>query len=255
MTVIGIIPARMAASRFPGKPLAPLCGRPMIEHVYRRATRAAWLDRVYIATPDREIYEAADRFGAPAIMTSAAHTRATDRVAEAANGLHADVFINIQGDEPLLEPSALDLLGDAMRADTTLACANLVNRIASDEEFRSQNQIKVVCDCHHNVLYMSRQPIPCGTAGAGIRLRQLGVIAFRRDFLATFAALPPTPLEATESIDILRAVEHGFRVRAVMSPYDSFGVDTLDDLHAAEAALAGDPLVADLFRPREAERR
>ena len=255
MTFIGIIPARMAASRFPGKPLALLCGRPMIEHVYRRATRASCFDRVYIATPDREIYEAALHFGAPAIMTSAAHTRATDRVAEAAHGLHADVVVNIQGDEPLLEPSALDLLHDAMCADATLTCANLVNRITTDEEFRSPNQIKVVCDCHLNVLYMSRQPIPSSTPAGPDRLRQLGVIAFRRDFLKTFAALPQTPLEVAESIDMLRAVEHGFTVRAVMSPYESFGVDTPDDLHAAEAALARNPRVADLFRPSHVDER
>lgn len=240
MTAIGIIPARMAASRFPGKPLALLCGRPMIEHVYRRATGAAWLDRVYIATPDREIYDAAAKFGATAVMTSPDHARATDRVAEAARGLSGDVVVNIQGDEPLLNPAALDLLGAAMSADPALLCANLVNRITRDEDFHNPNQIKVVCDCHDNVLYMSRKPIPSDGDALHVRLRQLGIIAFRRDFLARYAALPPTPLERAESIDILRAIEHGVRVRAVMSPYDSFGVDTLDDLHAAEASLSGE---------------
>ena len=249
MTIIGIIPARMAASRFPGKPLAPLCGRPMIEHVYRRAARAVCLDRVYIATPDREIYEAAGCFGAPAIMTSPAHTRATDRVAEAAQGLPADVVVNIQGDEPMIDPAALDLLGEAMTADATLACANLVNRITLDEDFRNPNQIKVVCDRMANVLYMSRQPIPSSTPGAEGWLRQLGIIAFRRDFLTTFASLPSTPLECAESIDMLRAIEHGFKVRAVVSHHESFGVDTVDDMELAEARLAGDPLVADLFGP------
>ena len=237
MKVIGIIPARMAASRFPGKPLAAICGRPMIEHVYRRSVSAASMDRVYIATPDREIYDAARRFDAPVIMTSAAHARATDRVAEAAQGLDGDVFINIQGDEPLLDPAALDLLGAAMRRDATLVCANLVNRIDNEADLRNQNQIKVVCDRQDNVMYMSRQPVPSSALDKGIGLRQLGVIAFRREFLATFAALPPTPLEIAESIDILRALEHGFTVRAVMSPYASFGVDTPDDLVAAEEAL------------------
>ena len=223
----------------------------MIEHVYRRAARAACLDKVYIATPDREIYEAAGCFGAPAIMTSPAHTRATDRVAEAAQGLPADVVVNIQGDEPLIDPAALDLLGEAMSADATLACANLVNHITLDEDFRNLNQIKVVCDRKANVLYMSRQPIPSGAPGAEGRLRQLGVIAFRRDFLATFASLPMTPLERAESIDMLRAIEHGFKVRAVVSPHESFGVDTVDDMDAAAARLSGDPLVAKLFGPRE----
>lgn len=245
--IVGIIPARMAASRFPGKPLASLCGRPMIEHVYRRASRATCFARVYIATPDTEVYEVASRFGAPAIMTSPTHTRATDRVAEAARGLSADVVVNIQGDEPMIDPAALDLLGDVMSADATLACANLVNRITKDEDFLNPNQIKVVCDGQSNVLYMSRQPIPSGTPGPAGRLRQLGIIAFRRDFIETFASLEQTPLERAESVDMLRALEHGFTVRAVVSPYHSFGVDTVDDLALAEAALSGDPLVTELF--------
>jgi 3-deoxy-manno-octulosonate cytidylyltransferase (CMP-KDO synthetase) len=250
MRVIGVVPARMAASRFPGKPLALLSGRPMIEHVYRRAARASSIERVYIATPDREIYDAASRFGAPAIMTSASHQRATDRVAEAARDLSADIVINIQGDEPLISPDALELLCQAMTTDATLVCANLVNRITHDEDFRNPNQIKVVCDRRDNVLYMSRQPIPTSTTRADGRLRQLGIIAFRRDFLATFAALVPTPLEVAESIDMLRALEHGFGVRAVMCPHESFGVDTPDDMGTAEARLADDPLVAELFGPR-----
>jgi 3-deoxy-manno-octulosonate cytidylyltransferase (CMP-KDO synthetase) len=237
VTIVGIIPARMAASRFPGKPLARLCGRPMIEHVYRRASQAASLERVYVATPDREIYDAALGFGAPAVMTSPDHVRATDRVAEAARSLTADVVINIQGDEPLITPESLDLLAAAMRDDPALACANLVNRFVEDADFRNPNQIKVVCDRRGDVLYMSRQPIPSTRAGSDVRLRQLGIIAFRQDFLRTFAALPPTPLEIAESIDVLRAIEHGFTVRAVVSPHESFGVDTTEDLRAAEALL------------------
>src|SRR3989338_7531610 len=233
MTIIGIIPARMAASRFPGKPLALLCGRPMLEHVYWRTTRARCLARVYIATPDREIHEAASHFDAPVIMTSTAHKRAVDRVAEAARGLQADIVINIQGDEPLIHPASLDLLGDGMTPHSALACANLVNPISRDEDFRNPNQIKVVCDGQGDVLYMSRQPIPSAPK-PDARLRQMGLIGFRRDFLATFAALQPTPLEVAESIDILRALEHGFKVRAVFSPYESFGVDTVEDLRAAE---------------------
>jgi 3-deoxy-manno-octulosonate cytidylyltransferase (CMP-KDO synthetase) len=252
--IVGIIPARMAASRFPGKPLSPMCGRPMIEHVYRRSARAKALDRVYVTTPDREIADAAVGFGAPAIMTSPNHVRATDRVAEAAHDLAGDVFINIQGDEPLINPEALDLLCQAMSTDPTLACANLVNRFVRDDDFRNPNQIKVVSDQRHNVLYMSRQPIPWSEPGAGRRLRQLGIIAFSRQFLATFAALPPTPLEVAESIDVLRAIEHGYTVRAVLSPHESFGVDTPDDLRTAEARLATDPLTIELFGSREARR-
>ncbi len=254
MIAIGIIPARMAASRFPGKPLATICGRPMIEHVYRRATRAVRLDRVYIATPDPEIRAAAEGFGAPVVMTSPDHTRATDRVAEAAADLACDIVINIQGDEPLIDPEALDVLCATMCADPTLECANLINEFRRDEDFRNPNQIKVVCDRAGDVLFMSRAPIPSGSLGDGPRFRQLGIIGFRREFLAVFAALPPTPLERAESIDVLRALEHGFTVRAVISALESFGVDTRDDLRVAEARLSSDPLAAGLFRPHRAGR-
>lgn len=251
MNAIGVIPARMAASRFPGKPLALICGRPMIEHVYRRSTQSASLGRVYIATPDSEIAAAAKAFGAPVIMTSPDHARATDRVAEAVRDLPCDVVVNIQGDEPLIDPGALDLLCGAMEADPTRTCANLVNTFERDEDFQNPNQVKVVCARSGDVMLMSRSPIPYGPQGPGPRLRQLGVIAFRRGFLLAFAALPPTPLERAESIDMLRAVEHGFMVQAVVSPFESFGVDTVEDLLAAEARMSNDSLCASLFGSRE----
>lgn len=222
----------------------------MVEHVYRRAMRAGTIDQVYIATPDAKIFDAARGFGAPTIMTSPTHTRAVDRVAEAARGLPGDVVMTIQGDEPLVDPRELDLLGAVMKADAAVTCANLVSQIVSDEEFNNPNQIKVVCDRRDNVLYMSRQPIPSGL-GTHARLRQLGVIAFRKESLAAFAALPSAPLEVAESIDMLRALEHGFSVRAVLSPYESFGVDIPDDLRAAEARLVDDPLMGTLFPERD----
>jgi 3-deoxy-manno-octulosonate cytidylyltransferase (CMP-KDO synthetase) len=250
MIAIGIIPARMAASRFPGKPLALICGRPMIEHVYRRARRAAGLERVYIATPDREIQAAAEGFGAPVVMTSPDHSRATDRVAEAARDLTCDVVVNIQGDEPLIDPRALDTLCAAMSAEPTLTCANLVNEFRRDDDVRNPNQIKVVRDRSGDILFMSRLPIPSGALRDEPRLRQLGIIAFRREFLAAFTALPPTPHECAESIDMLRALEHGFRVRAVITALESFGVDTVEDLRVAEARLLNDPLAESVFGPR-----
>jgi 3-deoxy-manno-octulosonate cytidylyltransferase (CMP-KDO synthetase) len=255
MKIVGIIPARMAASRFPGKPLAALRNHPMIEHVYKRAARATSLAAVNIATPDREIFDAAIGFGAPAIMTSATHARASDRVGEAARGLDADVFVNIQGDEPLVQPAALELLCDAIRADPAAACFNLVNRFSSDKDFLNRNQIKVVTDLDSRVLYMSREPIPFQPDTADVPLvRQLGIIAFRRDFLETFTRLPPTPLERAESIDMLRALEHGFPVRAVSCPYESFGIDTPEDLEIAARRLADDPLTAALFAERSMTR-
>ena len=238
----------MAASRFPGKPLAPLAGRPMIEHVYRRAERARHLDEVVLATCDAAIYDAVRKFGGRAVMTADTHVRCTDRVAEAAQGLDADIVVNIQGDEPLIHPDAIDLLCDVALRHPDLPCVNLGNVIVREEDFRNPNQIKAVCDVRDDALYMSRQPIPTTKAWGQTRvLRQLGMIAFRKDFLLTFAALPPTPLEAAESIDMLRAIEHGYKVRMVISPHESFGVDTPDDLRTAEARLAGDPLGRAVF--------
>jgi 3-deoxy-manno-octulosonate cytidylyltransferase (CMP-KDO synthetase) len=248
MKIVGIIPARMAATRFPGKPLAPLGGRPMIEHVYRRAERCRHLDEVYLATCDREIYEAVTRFGGRPLMTAGTHVRCTDRVAEAADAVKADIVVNIQGDEPLIHPEAISLLCEAALADPALPCVNLGNVMTREEDFCNPNQIKVVCDRQGNALYMSRQPIPTMTAWGATRVvRQLGMVAFRRDFLATFWALPPTPLEQAESVDMLRAIEHGYTVRMVLSPHESFGVDTPDDLRVAEARLAHDAVAAGLF--------
>jgi 3-deoxy-manno-octulosonate cytidylyltransferase (CMP-KDO synthetase) len=248
MKMVGIIPARMAASRFPGKPLAPLAGRPMIEHVYRRAMHSTHLAEVYLATCDREIYEAVEKFGGRAIMTADTHVRCTDRVAEAAQTLAADVVVNIQGDEPLIHPAAIDLLCEAALANPALPCVNLGNVITSEADFRNPNQVKAVCDRAGNALYMSRQPIPTTKAwGTTPVLRQLGMIAFRRDFLETFWNLPPTPLEQAESIDMLRAIEHGYPVRMVVSEFESFGVDTPDDLRVAEERLAGDSFATKVF--------
>lgn len=243
MRAVGIIPARMRASRFPGKPLALLRGRPMIEHVYRRAASCERLSEVYVATCDREIFDAVLGFGGQAVMTAATHQRGTDRVAEAAEVIstHADVVLDIQGDEPLIEPRAIAALCEAMEQHPTAPCVNLANVIAREEDFRNPNQVKVVCGRHGNALYMSRQPIPTAGAWGAIRvLRQLGMVAFRREFLAMFWRLAPTPLEQAESVDMLRAIEHGYPVRMVVTPYESFGVDTPEDLRLAEALLAAE---------------
>ena len=248
MKIVGIIPARMAASRFPGKPLASLAGRTMIEHVYRRALRAKHLAEVYLATCDQVIYDAVSCFGGRPLMTADTHVRCTDRVAEAAEAVVADLVVNIQGDEPTIHPDAIDHLCEAALANPDLPCVNLGNVITREEDFRNPNQVKAVCDREGNALYMSRQPVPTTKVwGSTQVVRQLGMIAFRRDFLRTFSALSPTPLEQAESVDMLRAIEHGYRVRMVLSPHESFGVDTPEDLRVAEGRLARDPLAVELF--------
>lgn len=249
--IVGVIPARMAASRFPGKPLALLAGRPMIEHVYRRAASCEYLADVYLATCDREIYDRVAKFGGRPLMTSDRHVRCTDRVAEAAEAFDADIVVNIQGDEPLIHPAAISQLCEALLASPSLPCVNLANAFASEADFRNTNQIKVVCDQAGNALYMSRQPIPTLRAWGQTQVfRQLGMIAFRKDFLGAFARLAPTPLEQVESVDMLRALEHGYPVRMVVSPHESFGVDTPADLRVAEARMATDEVAATLFGAR-----
>lgn len=253
MKIVGIIPARMAATRFPGKPLARLAGRPMVEHVYRRAERCPHLAEVHLATCDREIFDAVEAFGGRAIMTADTHVRCTDRVAEAARSVDADIVVNIQGDEPLIHPAAIAQLCDAILAAPDLPCVNLGNVITREADFLNPNQIKAVCDRQGNALYMSRQPIPTSKVWGRTRvLRQLGMIAFRRDFLEVFAALAPTPLEQAESVDMLRAIEHGYTVRMVLSEFESFGVDTPDDLRVAEARLAEDPVAMSILESRGA---
>lgn len=248
--IIGIIPARMGSRRFPGKPLASILGRPMIEHVYRRAARCARLDALYLATCDREIYEAVLGFGGKPVMTASTHERGTDRVAEAAAkvGGGADFVINIQGDEPLLRPEALDLLCQAMLDDPESESFNLASEIHAEGEFQDANYPKIVCDTRGYAMYISRESIPTARyLGMRIpKLRQLGIYGFRRDFLETFGRLPQTPLEQAESIDMLRILEHGYRLRVVVCPQGEPMVDTPEDLRVVEGLMKTDSLAAAL---------
>lgn len=245
MKVVGIIPVRMAASRFPGKPLALIHGRPMVEHVFRRAWMSKTMNEVVVATCDEAIRKAVEDFGGTVIMTADTHVRATDRIAEAARKLEVDVVVNIQGDEPMLRPEMLDLLCAPLLEDPTLPCSNLMMPIDDEADFRDPNQVKVVCNQRQEALYMSREPIPT-TRYLGFEIpkwKQLGLIAFTKEFLLTFAQLPPTPLERAESVDMMRAIEHGYRVKMVASPYATYAVDTLEDLALVEKMMAHDELL------------
>lgn len=234
----------MAATRFPGKPLASLLGLSMIEHVRRRAALCRSIDDTVVATCDRAIFDEVIRHGGKAVMTSDRHERCTDRVAEAAAQLDAGLVVNVQGDEPLVRPDMLEVLIRAFDSDRSLPCANLMVEIHSEADFQSPNVIKTVVDRQHNALYFSRQPVPFARKGAamGARFKQLGIIAFKSEFLSKFAALEPTPLEIAESIDMLRALEHGHKVKMVLCPFESIGVDTPADLERASALLQRDPL-------------
>lgn len=252
MKVIGVIPARLGSSRFPGKPLASICRLPMIEHVYRRTKMCAAVDEVYIATCDHEIAEATENFGGRAAMTSPRHERASDRVAEVAEKLDADIILMVQGDEPLIVPEMVDLALSPLFEDPTVNCTNLGAPIHSEDELQDPNTIKVVTAANGDALYFSREAIPTRRLLPFSKLpalKQVCVIPFRRDFLSKYTALAPTPLEQAESIDMLRALEHGYPIRIVRSDFVTQSVDTPADLARVETIMRTDALFAK-YAPR-----
>ena len=243
--VVAVIPARMGSSRFPGKPLAPILGLPMVEHVRRRVAMCETLDGVYVATCDKEIYDATLAYGGQAIMTSDVHQRASDRVAEVAETMEADIFVLVQGDEPMTVPEMIDRAVAPMLDDPTIECVNLSKRITSVESWRDPNTIKVVTDLNGDALYFSRQPIPSDRILGYDRVplfKQVCIIPFRRDALLSYASLDPTPLEESESVDMMRFLEHGYKVRMVETEFDTYAVDTLDDLTRVQEMMRSDEL-------------
>ena len=212
----------------------------MIEHVYRRAADARGIDAVIVATDDERVASAVERFGGIARMTGSHHRTGMDRIAEVARDLHCSIVVNVQGDEPLVDPSAISLMIDALRGDTALQMATLQTPIRLEEDYASPHVVKVVVDGNGDALYFSRAPIPFhrgGPPGGSSAFKHLGLYAYRREFLIRLAALPQTALEEAESLEQLRALEHGHRVRAVETQHDSIGVDTPEDLERVRQML------------------
>lgn len=238
--VVGIIPARYASSRFPGKALADLCGKPMIQHVVERASRARLLDEVLVATDDGRIRDAVQGFGGKACMTSPDHASGTDRIAEVARDLACDLVVNIQGDEPLIEPAIIDLAAEPLIRDAAIPMGTLSRPMGADEA-ADRSKVKVVVDVQGFALYFSRSLIPClrdGAAGGEPYSLHIGLYVYRRETLLGLAGLPPTPLERQERLEQLRALEHGIRIRVVPTRHRSFGVDTPADLERVRRILA-----------------
>jgi 3-deoxy-manno-octulosonate cytidylyltransferase (CMP-KDO synthetase) len=236
MRVLGVIPARMGSSRFPGKPLARIGGAPMIEHVYRGTAGSRLLDDVVVATCDREIAAACTGFGARAVLTSSTHDRASDRVAEVSAGDDAGIVVMVQGDEPMVTPAMVDATIGALSADPEAACVNLCAPILDEREARDPNTIKVVTSRDGRALYFSRAMIPAVFVPQALH-KQVCVIAFRRDALLQFSSLPRGPLEGLESIDMLRFLENGIPVRMQPTDVVTHAVDTVADLERVSGLM------------------
>ncbi len=240
--VIAIIPARYASTRLPGKALLDLAGKPLIEHVYRRTDASRSVDRVLVATDDERIKRAVEAFGGTAVMTSAAHPSGTDRLAEVAASIECAIVVNVQGDEPLIEPGMIDAVVGAFATDPSVQMATLRRRIEHPAEQADPNVTKVVVDRDGYALYFSRAAIPFRRDphhDPAPAFKHVGLYAYRRSCLLALAGLPPAPLERSESLEQLRALEHGYRIKVIETRYDSIGVDTPEDLERVRLVLAG----------------
>jgi 3-deoxy-manno-octulosonate cytidylyltransferase (CMP-KDO synthetase) len=245
MNILALIPARMGSSRFPGKPMAPLLGKPMIGHVYERVSRNSLLSVTAVATCDTVIADYIRSIGGRAVMTGNHHERASDRCAEALGILERedaivyDIVVMVQGDEPMTHPDMISEAVAPMLADPALLVVNLLGKIESIAEFEDRNCIKVVCDLNGDALYFSREPVPTRSKVPVVPMgKQVCVIPFRRNFLLEYTRMSPTPLEVAESVDMMRILEHGLKVRMVPTIHNSKSVDTEADRANVEKLMA-----------------
>jgi len=266
MSVLVVIPARYASVRFPGKPLALLGGKPMIQHVYEQAARAEGIDDVVVATDDERIRVAVATFGGHSAMTSPDAASGTERVAEAARAREAAVIINVQGDEPLVQPDMVAQLAEFLTRHPAVPMASLITKLSRPEDWVNPNVVKVIMDQNQFALYFSRAPIPyrrdshLGGTGHGARgtgrpefppppaprppppegiFKHIGIYGYQRHFLLQFPSLSPTPLERSEQLEQLRALEHGYRIKLLETAHDTLGVDTPEDLKRVEQVMRG----------------
>lgn len=240
-TVLAVIPARYASVRFPGKPLAPIAGRPMIQHVIERVRQAKTVTRVVVATDDDRIHAAVEGFGGEAAMTRSDHRSGTDRVAEVSAHIPADIYVNVQGDEPLIDPGTIDAVVSAMLDDPSIQIATPCIEIAESNDIMDPNIVKVVLDFDGNALYFSRAPIPwirdASPDLAVSHWKHLGLYAFRHEALVEYPTLPPGQLEPIEQLEQLRWLENGFRIRVVETAHDAVSVDVPGDVERVEKLL------------------
>ncbi len=244
--VAAIIPARFDSTRFPGKPLAVLKGKIIIQHVYEQASAANHIDSVIVATDDKRIFDAVKAFGGEAVMTSGDHVSGTDRIAEAANSIECEYVVNIQGDEPFIRPEMIDDVVNLLYNDDEVGMSTLAKKIDNIDELLSPNVVKVVVDDEGCALYFSRSPIPfyrdewqgldhiSFKEGHTVVLKHIGIYGFKKSVLEKFSSMPKSRLENIEKLEQLRALSAGIKIKVKETEFDTFGIDTIEDLRKAE---------------------
>lgn len=238
MKVVGIIPTRFEATRFPGKPLAKILGKPMIQWVYERAKKYRRLEALIVATDSQQIYHQVKSFGGDVVLTSTTHQSGTSRVAEVARQLDVEIIVNIQGDEPLISPQAIEEVTEPLLTDPDIYMATLKQKIIDENELSNPNIVKVVTDKNDFALYFSRALIPfISPLSTSYIYKHIGLYVYRKDFLLKLVQLPPTPLEQVEKLEQLRVLEHGYKIKTIKTDYASIGVDTEEDLEKVSKIL------------------
>ena len=243
MNILALIPARMGSTRFPGKPMVDILGKPMIGHVYENVQKNELITEMAVATCDEEIFDYIELIGGRAIMTSTKHERASDRCAEALliieeeDNIKFDIVVMVQGDEPMVHPNMITEAVKPLINNPEKLITNLLGLIKDEKEFQDRNTIKVVCDQNSNALYFSREPIPTNNNSNKAMGKQVPIIPFRRDFLIKYNNMVQTPLEIAESIDMLRVLEHGLDITMVPTAYETYAVDTPADLEKVKSNI------------------
>lgn len=256
MNIIGIIPARLASSRLPKKPMADILGMPMVGHVYFRSKMSKVLNEVYVATCDIEIANYINEIGGKAVMTADTHERASDRTAEALlkieeeTGEKVDIVVMIQGDEPMITPDMMSAAVDPLLHEPDLNITNLMESMKTREEHEDPAEVKVVVDKNNYALYFSREPIPSRKKGVDNvpMLKQVCIIPFRRNFLLEYNSMDQTPLEIIESVDMNRLLENGIKIKMVMREEETYSVDTPSDLANVNERMKNDPLLKNYLK-------
>jgi len=240
MKAIGVIPARLESSRFPGKVLAELLGRPLIQYAYEEALKAGALEDLVVATDEERILKAVENFGGRAMMTAKEHKSGTDRLSEVVNPIDTQIVVNIQADEPLIHFSMIDELVNCLLEDPGIPMASLIHKIEDERELKDPNVVKVVKDRNNFALYFSRSLIPHTNCPSCAFYKHLGLYAYTKDFLFTFTNLPQGQLEKAERLEQLRALEHGYKIKLIETRFNAIGVDTPEDLEKVRALMSKD---------------